>query len=59
MKSEFQWERMNMRSISCAIISFVLFYIALHFRCAVYKGFLALLSIIMLVIAFVFMMFGI
>lgn len=51
----------RMRSISCAIISFVLFYMALNCNksCWKIRGSLAILSGIMLGIAFVFMVFGI
>ena len=50
----------RMRSISCAIISFVLFYMAVKFRKDCWKaiGLLGILSFIMLAIAFVFMVFG-
>lgn len=50
-----------MRSISCAIISFVLFYMAMNFRKDCWKaiGLLGILSFIMLAIAFVFMVSGI
>ena len=49
-----------MRSISCAIISFVLFYIALHFKKEYYtkKVFLILLSCILIGIAIILMIFG-
>lgn len=50
-----------MRSIGCAIISFVLFYIVKNIKkdCWKIRGSLAILSGIMLGIAFVFMVFGI
>ena len=50
-----------MRSISCAIISFVLFNMALNFKKEhlIERGFLAFLSLVMLVMAFVFMVCGI
>lgn len=50
-----------MRSISCTIISFVLFYMALNCNKSCWKTrvLLGALSIIMLAIAFIFMVFGI
>ena len=49
-----------MRSISCAIISFVLFYIALHFKKNHWKqrGLLIILSLIMVGTAMILMIFG-
>lgn len=49
----------RMRSISCAIISFVLFYMALCFKkYYAAKGSLILLSFILIGIAIVLMIFG-
>lgn len=49
-----------MRSIGCAIISFVLFYMALCFKKDHYtaKGFLIFLSYILIGIAIILMVFG-
>ena len=49
-----------MRSISCAIISFVLFHIAQNLRndCWKAKGLSCILSIIMVGIAIILMIFG-
>lgn len=50
-----------MRSIVCALISYVLFYMAINIKkewCAV-RGFLALLSFTMITVAIVLMIFGI
>lgn len=49
-----------MRSISCAIISFVLFYMALRFKkdCWKARGCLAILSFVMIGAAFILMVFG-
>lgn len=50
-----------MKSICCALISYVLFYIALNFKqkYSALKGLFALLSIVMIILAIILMIFGV